>query len=109
VLRFEDNVELDLTVLPCVFFDPLWPHHDHKDKYKSAPIDRFEDFFRKFDWWFRRNRNLRSHRDFFPGAFTYQWHNLWESREHKNSYFGLFNKEFDILLSAKLGIDVPIY
>lgn len=107
VLRFEDNVDLDLMVLPCPFFDPLWPHYDRMDKYISAPFNRFQDFFRKFDWWFRQNRNLRTYRDFFPGAFTYQWHNFWNAREHKDSYFGFFNREFDILLSERLGIEIP--
>ena len=107
VLRFEDNTDLDLTVLPCVFFDPLWPHHDHKDKYNSAPFNRFDDFFRKFDWNFTQNRNLRSYRDFFPGAFTYQWHNFWNAREYSESYFGVFNRELNNILHDKLGIDIP--
>lgn len=107
VLRFEDNIDMELTVLPCVFFDPLWPHYDHKDKYKSAPFNRFEYFFRKFNWGFRRKRSIRSCRDFFPGAFTYHWHNFWDVREHEDSYFGFFNREFDQLIREKLGIEIP--
>ena len=30
VLEFEGGEEIDLTVLPCAFFDPLWPHPDGK-------------------------------------------------------------------------------
>lgn len=108
VLRFEDNAGLDLLVLPCPFFDALWPHHDRQDNYNDAPFDRFADFFRKFGWRFKRNPAVRSYRDFFPGAFAYHWHNFWDAREHKDSYFGLFNREFDIILGEKLGIEIPI-
>jgi hypothetical protein len=107
VLRFKDNVDLDIVVLPCPFFDPLWPHRDGKDNYKTAPFQRFGDFFRKFGWRFKRNPTVRSYRDFFPGAFAYHWHNFWDAREHKDSYFWLFNREFDIILREKLGIDLP--
>ena len=107
VLRFGDNPDLDLLVLPCPFFDPLWPHHDRQDNYKDAPFDRFAGFFRKFGWRFKRNPAVRSYRDFFPGAFAYHWHNCWEEREHMDSYFGQFNREFDIILREKLGIDLP--
>jgi hypothetical protein len=107
VLRFEDNVNLDITVLPCPYFDPLWPHHDRQDNYKTAPYRRFGDFFRKFSWRFGRNPAIRSYRDFFPGAFAYHWHNFWDAGEHEDSYFGLFNREFDLILGEKLGIDLP--
>jgi len=107
VLRFGDNADLDLLVLPCPFFDPLWPYHDRQDNYKDAPFDRFAGFFRKFGWRFKRNPAVRSYRDFFPGAFAYHWHNCWDEREHPDSYFGLFNREFDIILREKLGINLP--
>jgi hypothetical protein len=103
VLRFEDNI--DLLVLPCPFFDPLWSHHDRRDNYNDAPFDRFEGFFRKFGWRFKRNPTVRSYRDFFPGAFAYHWHNFWDAREHKDSYFGFFNNEFDNILRDRLGIE----
>jgi hypothetical protein len=105
VLRFDENKELDLLVLPCPIFDPLWPHYDHQDKYESAPFHRFADFFHKFGWWFGRKPAIRSYQDFFPGAFAYHWHNCWAAPEHKDSYFGLFNQEFDRLLRDKLAIE----
>jgi hypothetical protein len=109
VLRFEDNADLDITVLPCPFFDPLWPHHDRQDYYKTAPFRQFGDFFRKFGWRFRHIPAVRSYRDFFPGAFAYHWHNFWDAREYEDSYFGLFNKEFDIILEEKLGVRPPAH
>jgi hypothetical protein len=53
---------------------------------------------------FRRRPDIQSHKDFFPGAFTYHWHNFWDAPEHKDSYFGFFNEEFDRILEDKLGI-----
>ncbi|HEY7535740.1 MAG TPA: glycosyltransferase, partial [Thermodesulfobacteriota bacterium] len=106
VLRFEENRALDLLVLPCVFFDPLWPHYDRRDRYDAAPFHSFKDFFQRFDTYFRRNLAIRSYRDFFPGAFAYHWHNCWNAQEHKDSYFGLFNQEFDYILRDRLDIKV---
>ena len=106
VLQFSENKDLNLLVLPCPFFDPLWPHSDRQDRYEAVPFHRFEDFFRRFGWWFRQNSTIRSYRDFFPGAFAYQWHNCWNAPEHRDSYFGLFNKEFDGILRDRLDIEI---
>ena len=95
ILRFEGAEEIDLTVLPCAFFDPLWPHADGKSRLERAPFDGFDGFFRKFGWRFRPDREIGSYRDFFPGAFAYHWHNHWDAQEHERSYFGQFAREFD--------------
>jgi hypothetical protein len=100
--RFEGGEALDLLVLPCVIFDPLWPHHDRKNRYLAAPYATFGDFFRPFDGTFRRDEQIRSYRDFFHGAFTYHWHNFWGAPEYRDSYFGLFNEEFDAVLRERL-------
>jgi glycosyl transferase-like sugar-binding protein len=104
LLRFDEGPGFDLLVLPCALFDPLWPHNDRKDRYRAAPFDRFEDFFRRFGWRFRRQAGIRSHRDFFPGAFAYHWHNFWDAPEQPDSYFGLFDREFDAILEDRLGV-----
>lgn len=98
VLRFDGNERLDLTVLPCPFFDPLWSHADGKDRFEGAPFDGFEGFFRKFGWRFRPSRSVHSYREFFAGAFAFHWHNQWDAPEHDRSYFGRFDREFDALL-----------
>ena len=95
VLRFDGNERLDLTVLPCAVFDPLWPHADGQCRFEEAPLDRFDDFFRKFGWRFRPRQGIRTHNDFFPGAFAYHWHNQWDAREHQRSYYGRFARGFD--------------
>ena len=101
ILRFEDGDGLDLTVLPCPFFDPLWPHADGKSRLKQPPFDEFEDFFRRFGWRFRPRRDVQSRRDFFPGAFAYHWHNYWDAPEHERSYYGRFAREIDAELASR--------
>ena len=101
VLRFEGAEDVDLTVLPCPFFDPLWPHLDEQCRLEGAPLSGWADFFRKFGWRFRPGRDVNSYRDFFPGAFAFHWHNQWDAREHERSYFGRFDREFDALLSSR--------
>jgi len=96
------SIDQDLLVLPCVCFDPLWPHHDRRDRYYAAPFDRFEDFFRRFEPEFLHNGSIRSYGNFFPGAFTYHGHNFWDAWEDPNSYLGLFNQEFDTILKDRL-------
>ena len=93
VLRFDECRDLELLVLPCGYFDPLWPHHDRQERLRSAPFNRFGDFFRAFGPFFRAKRGVRSLRDFFPGAFAYHWHNFWEAPEVESSYFGRFAAE----------------
>jgi Glycosyltransferase sugar-binding region containing DXD motif len=106
VLRFAETDDIDLLVLPSGFFDPLWLHNDGKDTYAAAPFDHFKDFFRRFDADFQRRQRINSYREFFPGAFTYQWHNFWRAPEHEDSYFGVFNRQFDVLLRDRLGVEV---
>jgi Glycosyltransferase sugar-binding region containing DXD motif len=98
VLLFEGAEDVDLTVLPCAFFDPLWPHFDGICPLEDAPFDGWEGFFRKFSWRFRPGREAESYREFFPGAFAYHWHNQWEAPEHEQSYFGRFSREMDAAL-----------
>jgi Glycosyltransferase sugar-binding region containing DXD motif len=101
VLGFEGGDGLDLTVLPCPFFDPLWPHADGRSTLRRPPFDAFEGFFRKFGWRFRPRGGTHSYSDFFPGAFAYHWHNQWDASEHENSYFGRFSREFDAELASR--------
>lgn len=95
ILRFDRGDIPDLTILPCAFFDPLWPHADGKSRLEETPFDGFDGFFRKFGWRFRQKREIGSYRDFFPGAFAYHWHNLWDAPEHERSYYGVFEREID--------------
>jgi hypothetical protein len=101
VLRFEGGEDIDLTVLPCAFFDPLWPHLDGKSQLERPPFDDFAGFFRKFSWRFRPGPDAGSYRDFFPGAFAYHWHNNWDAREHERSYFGRFAQEIEAELANR--------
>jgi hypothetical protein len=102
-LRHDDHESTDLLELPCAFFDPLWLHFDRQERCALTPFGRFNDFFRPFGFFFRRNSGIGGIADFFPGAFTYAWHNRWDAREVGASYFGMFEREIDSLLAKKFG------
>lgn len=96
IFKYSNKRLSSLKVYPCYLFDPLWTGY-----LKGMPLHTFEDFFRKFDSNYKKLDSINSYKDFFPGIFTYHWHNMWEKEIHEDSYFGLFNKEFDSLLLQK--------
>ena len=108
VLRFDDTPDLDLLVLPCPYFDPLWPIHDGRDRLSAAPFRRFEGFFRRFGWRVRRPPVPPTLDTFFPGAFAYHWHNGWEYREHDDSFFGALEHDVHGRLAMQQGVAMPV-
>ena len=92
LFNYSDKKLSSLMNYPCTFFDPLWQGY-----IKGMPFKRFEDFFKPFTD-YEREIDIISYKDFFPGAFTYHWHNCWSLPEYENSYFGIFNDEFDKIL-----------
>jgi hypothetical protein len=103
VLRFVEDADLDLLILPCAFFDPLWPIHDRRDASRAAPFTRFEQFFDRFDAARPPADADTVLAEFFPGAFTYHWHNQWDHRERDDSYFGYCHRAFDRRFAAARG------
>lgn len=94
---------LQLHMLPCALFDPLWLQVDgHDDSYAQlSPFATFEAFMQEapsvslidsksMD---TRNRSQASLLHvFFRGAFTYHWHNQWDVQPGRNAYFAQFEK-----------------
>ncbi len=78
----------EILMLPVALFSPLWLQDDKHERYPAAPYRRFAGFFRKFGWFHRRPDHPITLETFFPGAFTYHWHNQWATREHRDSYAG---------------------
>jgi hypothetical protein len=101
VLNFAEQGDVDLLVLPCAAFDPLWPLVDGKDSSRAAPFDTFVQFFHPRSHAGVKRSEIRCLRDFFPGSFAYHWHNCWKEPEHTASYFSLFNREFDERLAGR--------
>ncbi|WP_052496161.1 hypothetical protein [Pedobacter lusitanus] len=66
---------------------------------EKAPFDDFPGFFKQFDQQFTNRLSINSYKDFFPGCYAYHWHNHWKDAEYENSYFGIFEKNFDDLLN----------
>jgi hypothetical protein len=64
------NLDMNLLVLPCSWFDGLWIDNPYNIYYGNF----FEDTDTKYDF-----------SNFFKGAFCYHWHNGWNMNIHKNS------------------------
>jgi Glycosyltransferase sugar-binding region containing DXD motif len=78
-------------VLPAFLFDPLWIAHDRRRSVNDY-CNRFEDFFDRpgtvgFD-------------SFFPGAYTYHWHNQWTTPIRPGTIAGRLYDEIDARLRA---------
>lgn len=91
---YKDKKLANLRNYPCAFFDPLWGGYC-----EGMPFKEFADFFKRFDNGYEKEPHINSYKDFFPGAFAYHWHNKWDAKEFDDSYFGLFNCEFNKMLS----------
>jgi len=94
ILRFDDASLEDLFVFPCAVFDPVWQGLTLED----VPYYDFTDYFKPFGEGFINKLKIQSYRQFFPGCYAYHWHNQWKSVEHTNSFFGIFEQEFNRLL-----------
>jgi len=94
IFIYDDLLLKGLFVFPCAFFDPVW----QGISLEKVPFNDFGSFFKQFDHQFINKLDICSYRDFFPGCYTYHWHNQWGAEEYEDSFFGIFEKEFDQLL-----------
>lgn len=90
----------DLLMLPVALFSPLWLQDDGHERNPMAPFRRFEDFFRRFNWFHRRPAGPVTLDNFFPGAFTYHWHGQWAAAEHRDSHAGWLDRDCNQRLAA---------
>jgi hypothetical protein len=105
LLRFDELEQVDMLVLPCTFFDPLWPHVDQRDVLADAPFETFGAFFEPIKPRSGDDPGQSPGESFFPGAFAYHWHNQWKAPESPRSYYARFGRWFDARISEKLGIE----
>ncbi len=68
----EINSPINILVLPCSWFDPIWEKTEFSDNFN------FSKFFESQKEVFKLNY-------FFQGAFCYHWHNMWNKTIEKNS------------------------
>lgn len=61
---------IDFLVLPCEWFDAAWVENPYN-----------------FSWdnFFQKTNKVVNYENFFPGAFTFHWHNRWSVKVHKKS------------------------
>ena len=94
IFWYSDQNLKELLVYPCAYFDPIWQGLEGT----AYPFTHFYSFFRSFDETFVNRLNIKTYREFFPGCYAYHWHNQWNAQESENSFFGLFEAEFNTLL-----------
>jgi len=92
---------LDFTSLPSYFFDIIWGHEHCQGErgimLKNVKMKTFDDFFTKM------NIDITLD-EFFPGCFTYHWHNRWDAPELKDSIAGKLNEDIDRIIKEKYNI-----
>ena len=94
ILNYSDYNLKNLFVFPCAFFDPLWQGLS----LSNIPFNEDIKFFTPFSDEFKNHLNIDSFKDFFPGCYTFHWHNQWNTQEFENSFFAMFDLEFNKIL-----------
>jgi hypothetical protein len=75
------DLPLDFLVLPCAWFDPLMI----RQPYTNIKTESF----------FKTTSKEYTFDNFFNGAFTYHWHNQWNTEIESNSIFCQLNSIID--------------
>lgn len=91
---YRDEKIKNLMIYPCAFFDPLW-----MGEAEGMPLKIFGDLFVDKDK--LSGPKLSTYRDFFRGTYAFHWHNRWKDEIHENSYFRLFEAEFDRIINFR--------
>ena len=105
--RYSDKKLSSLLVYPCTFFDPIWMPFN--SLLNQIPFSTFDGFFKEFNESYIKIDHINSYKHFFPGCYTYHWHNQWNSNEYENSYFGIFDKEFEEILNSRFNMTSLVY
>jgi Glycosyltransferase sugar-binding region containing DXD motif len=87
-----EDTNLQLKIFPSAFFDPLWIATDTYGCAKTAAVERYG--VGDFGSFFTTPNVVLHGKDpfaaFFPGAYTFHWHNQWNAKFEPNSTAALF-------------------
>jgi hypothetical protein len=88
------EINIDVEILPSAYFDALWVINDGYTTPKNASETRYgiseiRGFFDR-----KLPESIRT-TDFFPGCFTYHWHNGWSNSIDDGTVAKLFLDYFD--------------
>lgn len=100
IFHYKDKNMKSMCVYPATYFDPLWCTDVNSEEI-DFPITEFLQFFEEFGK--THLKKIHSYRDWFKGIYAYHWHNCWKAAEVENSYFGIFEKEYNEIVKRLLG------
>ena len=98
-------------MLPVALFDPLWLKRDRRQP-KSILTPNINSWYDVFNPNLSENEfidvnpedvslDLRKVDKFFPGAFTYHWHNNWKTEILPTSWMGVLQSSYDEFLKGQ--------
>ncbi|CAB4396487.1 uncharacterized protein OCT59_002588 [Rhizophagus irregularis] len=107
----KDDVNPYLYMLPVPLFDPLWLKKDRRQR-NSTLTPNINVWYDVFNPELSLNEfvnvdpenatpQLRKVDGFFPGAFTYHWHNNWRTEILPTSWMGILRSAYDEFLSGQ--------
>ncbi|GBB91893.1 hypothetical protein RclHR1_19300003 [Rhizophagus clarus] len=107
----KDDVNPYLYMLPVPLFDPLWLKRDKRQR-NSTLTPNINVWYDVFNPGLSPNEFvnvdpedatplLRKVDGFFPGAFTYHWHNNWRTEIFPTSWMGILQSAYDEFLSGQ--------
>lgn len=86
------------TIFPATFFNTEW----QINIYKFA--DKFEDYDEMRNFIMYPMKKTRYSHEFYDGAFSWHWHNNWETEIEQGSKWQLLEEKFDNEIYKKFGI-----
>lgn len=84
------HLETSFLLMPSFLFDPFWLLADEQD----STIDYYKMTKWKHFTGLQQSPKSSPSEVFFPGAFTYHWHNLWDEEPTSGSWFDQFEKSY---------------
>ena len=79
-----DTECIGFAMMPSILFDPI---HATLGTEKWRDHESYNGYFSSGDPFFIQPSPFKDPNNFFPGAFTYHWHNRWERSYHEKSEF----------------------
>ena len=103
IKRCNDLLGGNMEMLPSAYFDPSWAVHDIGSPAMSWTASQFglHNHLEFFKYPISGARTLQHPKDFFPGAFTYHWHNRYDHKIVPHSVAWVFLRHFEAMAALE--------